>query len=125
MNIIERQTNLGNSLFQINTSMVRELASKQLENVTRYFETNREFAGRIPEITSVTDYLGLQREYNETLWNSARSAVETQAGVIREALAGTRDAVATAFAATEAETGESDSEVSAEPKVSQVKEAAA
>jgi hypothetical protein len=101
MNAIERQSNLGQSLFEINTNTVRALTSLQIENATRYFETNREFAGRISEISSLSDYFGLQREYGEALWSGARSAIEAQMVLIREATTGTRDAVTTAFSTEE------------------------
>ena len=103
MNIIEKQTSLGKSLYEINTSTIKEIAELQRENISTYFNTNREFAKRLPEITSFTDFMGLQKEYNETLWNNARGAVEAQTAIVKEAFSGTRDAVKLAFTAEEAE----------------------
>ena len=99
MNIIEKQTDLGKSLYEINSSTIKEIAELQRDNVIKYFDTNREFAKRIPEITNFSDFLNLQKEYNETLWNNAKGAVEAQTGIVKEAFTGTRDAVKVAFTA--------------------------
>ncbi|XOV90414.1 MAG: phasin family protein [Pseudomonadota bacterium] len=97
MNMIERQSELGKSLFEINTNTLKELANLQKENVEKYFETNRSFGERLPEVKSVSDFLALQREYGETLWNNTREAVETQTEIVRGAFAETTDALKTAF----------------------------
>lgn len=97
MNMIERQSELGKSLYEINTTTLKELVSLQRENVEKYFETNRTFGERLPEVKSVSDFIALQREYGETLWNNTREAVETQTDIVRGAFAETTDALKTAF----------------------------
>ena len=114
MNIIEKQTNLGKSLYEINTSTIKEIAELQRENISRYFNTNSAFAKRLPEITSISDFLGLQKEYNDTLWSNARGAVEAQTEIVKGAFSGTRDAVKVAFAAEETEVAETPAETKTE-----------
>lgn len=114
MNIIEKQTNLGKSLYEINTSTIKEIAELQGENISKYFNTNREFAKRLPEITSISDFLGLQKEYNETLWSNARGAVEAQTEIVKGAFSGTRDAVKLAFTAEETEVAATPAETKTE-----------
>jgi len=106
MNIIERQTELGKSLYEINTNTVRELAELSRENVEKYIETNRTFGERLPEVREVTTLMELQREYGETIWNNARVAVETQNDILRKAFESSRDALQTAFGSEATEVNE-------------------
>ncbi len=97
MSIIERQNELGKSLYQINTSTVSEIAELSRKNIEQYFEVNRSFGERLPEIREVGDFLSLQREYGETLWNNAREAMEAQNTILQNAFTETREAFTTAF----------------------------
>jgi len=97
MNIIEKQSELTKSLYEINTSTVKELATLQRENLEKYFETNRSFGERLPEIKNVSDFLALQREYGETLVTNAREAIETQNEIVRGAVEETTEAFRAAF----------------------------
>ena len=102
MSILEKQSTLGKSLFEINNSTVKELISLQRDNIQQYFDTNRDFGSRITEVTGITDFVGLQREYGQTLWNNAKGAVEAQNEIVKDAFMSSRDAVKTAFTAEEA-----------------------
>lgn len=97
MNIIEKQTELGRSLYEINSNTLKELATVQRESVEKYFETNRTFGERLPEIKSVTDFLALQREYGETLWSNAKDSVESQNEIVRTAFEEASSAMKTVF----------------------------
>ncbi len=119
MNMIERQSELGKSLYEINTNTLKELATLQKENIEKYFETNRSFGGRLPEIKSVTDFFTLQREYGETLWSNTREAVETQTEIVRSAFSETSEALKAAFKVEQAE------DVTPAPKKAKAKKPAA
>ncbi len=97
MNIIEKQTELGKSLYEINTSAIKEYFNLQRGNLEAYLEVNREFGSRLPEINDVTSVLTLQREYNETLWNNAKASVEAQTELLKGTFSETRDALKSAF----------------------------
>ena len=101
MSIIERQTELGRSIVEINTNTLRELVTLQRENFEKYFSTNRSFGEKLPEINGVSSFFSLQREYGETLWGNVREAVETQNGIFRGAFDETRLAFEKAFNTTE------------------------
>ncbi len=101
MSIIERQTELGRSIVEINTNTLRELVTLQRENFEKYFSTNRSFGEKLPEIKDVSSFFSLQREYGETLWGNVRDAVETQNGIFRGAFDETRLALEKAFNTTE------------------------
>ncbi|MCZ6502744.1 MAG: hypothetical protein O6945_09550 [Gammaproteobacteria bacterium] len=101
MSIIERQTELGRSIVEINTSTLRELVTLQRENFEKYFSTNRSFGEKLPEVNDVSSFVSLQREYGETLWSNVRDAVETQNGIFSGAFKETRLAFEKAFSTTE------------------------
>lgn len=101
MSIIERQSELGRSIIEINTNTLRELVTLQRENVEKYFSTNRSFSEKLPEVKDVSSFVGLQREYGETLWGNVKDAVETHNGILRGAFEETRLALAKAFTTEE------------------------
>ena len=102
MSIIEKQSVLGQSIVEINTNTVKELATLQKENIEQYFKTNQEFGQKLPEITDISTFVTLQREYGETLWNNVKAAVETHNGIVQSAFNETREAITLAFSSEEA-----------------------
>ncbi|MFP6809188.1 MAG: phasin family protein [Pseudomonadales bacterium] len=99
MSIIEKQSTLGRSIVEINTNTVKELATLQRENIEQYFQTNQEFGQKLPEVTDIATFVSLQREYGETLWNNAKTAVKTHNGIVQSAFNETREAITLAFSA--------------------------
>jgi len=97
MSIIEKQTALGRSIADINSNILKELVSLQRENIETYFATNQTFGEKLPEVTDISTFVALQREYGEALWNNAKTAAETQNGIVRHAFEDARDAVKIAF----------------------------
>ena len=97
MSIIEKQADLGRSLYEINSA---DLSRK---NIEQYFEVNRAFGEKLPEVRAVSSFFELQREYGETLWNNAREAVEAQNAILKNAFNETREVVSTAFRAEQEE----------------------
>ena len=101
MSIVERQTELGRSIVEINTNTLRELVALQRENFEKYFSTSRSFGEKLPEVKDVSSFVSLQREYGETLWSNVTEAFETQNGIFRGAFDETRLAFEKAFNTTE------------------------
>ena len=99
MNNIEKQVSLGRSLYQINTNTLSEMAELGRKNFEQYFEVNRSFGEKLPEVRELGSFLGLQREYGETLWNNAREAMESQSAILQSAFSDARDAIQAAFSA--------------------------
>ncbi len=106
MSIIEKQSTLGKSIVDINTNVVKSIATLQRENIEKYIETNQEFGKKLPEVTDISSFFSLQREYGETLWNNAKNAVESHNGVVRSAFEETRDAIKVAFTTEQVEASE-------------------
>lgn len=97
MNFIEKQTELGKSLYEINTSVMSHMTELSRKNIEQYFETNRAFGEKLPEVREIGSFFSLQREYGETLWNNAREAVEAQNEILTGAFNETREVVTSAF----------------------------
>ena len=101
MNVIEKQTELTKSLFNINSGALKEFTSQQKANVEKYIETNKSFGERLPEVRDISGFLTLQREYGESLWANAKSALETQNELVKTTFEETRDAFKLAMTSDE------------------------
>ena len=100
MSIIDRQMKLGRELVELNLQTTRRLFEVQTSGVRQYFETNEEFAKRLPEVRDVASFMELQREYGQTLWNDAQHSLRENGSVLREAVEHTGKALRTAFRGT-------------------------
>ena len=98
MNLVERQTKLGRSLYEINTQAMTDTADLARKNVEQYFNVNRSFGERLPEVRDVFSFFELQREYGETLIGHAREAMETQNAIFQNVVTETREVLESAFA---------------------------
>jgi len=102
MSIIEKQADLGRTLLQINANTLRGIFESQGENASKYFELNRSYAEKLPEVKGISDFFALQREYNESIWMGIRTSVEAQTELVKEAIEESGDAIKTAFQPEEA-----------------------
>jgi hypothetical protein len=97
MNMIEKQTELGKSLYEINTSTVSEIAELSRKNIEQYIEVNKSFGEKLPELREINDFMSLQREYGETMVSNVRTAIETQNAILQNAFTESREAFQAAF----------------------------
>ena len=97
MNIIERQRELGKSLYDINVNALKEFAALQRENIEQYLETNRAFGEKLPAVKDVSGFVELQREYGASLWSNVKHSFENQNELFRTAIEETREALKQAF----------------------------
>lgn len=98
MNILEKQADLGRTIFEINQNTLQELFKSTQENVQKYFALNTEFGQKLPEIRDVSSFVELQREYGESLWGNVRDASQSQTQIVWSAVEETGNAVRKAFA---------------------------
>jgi len=103
MNILEKQVKLGRDLFEINTGVVRQMVELQANGVRQYFETNQEFASKLPKVRDVSSFVEIQRDYGQALWSDAQSNFRTGGGVLKSAVENTGTALREAFNRDEAE----------------------
>lgn len=101
MNILEKQMKLGRDLFEINTGVVRQMVELQANGVRQYFETNQQFAGKLPNVRDVSSFVEIQRDYGQALWSDAQANLRTSGSVLKSAAQNTGTALREAFSATE------------------------
>lgn len=116
MNIIEKQTELGKSLYEINTSTMKEYFNLQRESFEKYVEMNREFGAKLPEIKDLSSAMELQKAYNETLWAHTKSNFEAQKDLLTGAFGNTRDALKVAYTFETEEAPKPKAKAKAKPK---------
>lgn len=101
MNILEKQMKLGRDLFEINTGVVRQMVELQANGVRQYFETNQQFASKLPNVRDVSSFVEIQRDYGQAIWSDAQSNLRNSGGVLKSAVENTGTALREAFSATE------------------------
>lgn len=97
MSMIQKQAELGRTLFELNIKTMQDLFATQQEQVRKYVELNTNFGSKLPEVRDVTSFMELQREYGETLWNNVRESGQTQVDILRAAVEKAGEAVRTSF----------------------------
>ena len=101
MSTLERQIALGRELFELNAGTLLRLVELQTHGVRRYFETNKAFAEKLPEIKDVSSFVALQREYGEALWKGFAENLRANGEVLGEAVGSAGELMRGAFAAEE------------------------
>lgn len=96
-NPIEKAQQLGQKLFEIQTSTMQELAAMQQKNLENYFEMTREFTTSLPTAQDPQHMMNLQREVSETLWKNYQETNETTGELVRTAWDEVGEAYRTAF----------------------------
>ena len=96
-NPMEKAQQLGQKLFEIQTSTMSELAAMQQKNLENYFEMTRQFTTRLPETQDPQQLLELQREVSETLWKNYQETNDNTGELVRTAWDQVGDAYRTAF----------------------------
>jgi len=97
MNMLQKQVEMGRALFEINQNTFQELARTQQDNFKKYMELNTDFSKRLPEVTDISTFVELQKEYNETLWTGVKDSTKGQVEVIKTAVEESGEAVRKAF----------------------------
>ena len=115
MSIIEKQSNLGRSIYEINSNTIKELATLSRENIEKYIDTNRTFGEKLPEVKDISTFVTLQREYGENIWNNVKEAVSTHNGIVRQAFEDTRLAFEEAYTPESTDSAESAESVESKP----------
>ena len=103
MSIADRQNELGKHLFQINANTLRGIGELQRDSVEKYFELNAAYWEKLADVTDLSGFVELQREFNEEMWNGVKESTQTQADLFKDALEDTGGAFRAAFSTEEEE----------------------
>ena len=94
MNIIERQTELGKSLYEINTSTLKSTSASSATE--KYVEMNREFGAKLPEPKTFLALWSCRRNTTK-LCGLTKSSFKAQSELFKGAFSNTREALKTAY----------------------------
>jgi len=97
MSVFEKQVQLTRTLFQINSTALREFSQIQRQNIGKYVELNKNYGQQLPALKSVADLFWLQREYSNMIWNGIKVSGNSQRQLLRDALQETGTALKTAY----------------------------
>ena len=84
MNPVEKQMQLGRSLFELNAATFKRLVELDADSFRTFVDTNRAFMERVPEAKDVAAFAALQREYGESIWEGAKSAWQARGEIFRD-----------------------------------------
>lgn len=97
MSVLQKQADLGRTFFEINQNAFKEILSNQRENVQKYFELNSSFSEKLPEVSDISGFVALQKEYGTSFWSGFKDATKTQSGIIKNAFEESGEAVRKVF----------------------------
>lgn len=84
-NPLENAQNLGQKLFEIQTSTITRLAELQRKNTERYLNMARSFGEKLPESQDPQALMNLQREMAESMWQGYQDSNQSASELVREA----------------------------------------
>lgn len=116
MNPLEKQFEIGRELVELNTQWFKKIAEFDVQNVQKYVELNQSFAQRLPEVKDVESFVGLQREYGETLWNGAQEVMRARGELVREVASANGEVLKSVYAPAEETKAEAKVETKAKAK---------
>lgn len=115
MSIISKQIELGKKLVQININTLRGFAELQRDGIERYFELNRGYGDKLPQVKDISGFVALQRDYSESMWTGFRSSIQSQASLVKEAFSETGAALKATYQPASKEAEAEEVEVAAKP----------
>ena len=104
MNPFEQQMKLGRELMELNSEWFRKLAEFDAKNLSDYVQFNQDFAGKLPDVKDIQDFMELQREYGEQLWNNTQAAMKARGEMLQDALNANGETLRKAFTPEEENT---------------------
>jgi len=85
-NGLENAAKLSRELFDLNNSTMTKFVELSSENFKKYMELNQSYVTRLPEVSDVSSFVELQREYGQNLWEGVQADLRTRGDIVREAV---------------------------------------
>jgi hypothetical protein len=102
-NGFEKSTQLGRQLFDLNNNTIAKFVELSSENFRKYLELNQNYVSKLPEVSDVSSFVELQREYGQNLWEGVQADLRARGEIVREAVEQTGSLVRGTFAEGEEE----------------------
>ena len=100
---MEKGAKLGRELFDLNNSAMVKIAELSAENFKKYLELNQSFVTKLPEVSDVSTFVELQRDYGQNLWEGVQSDLRTRGEIVRDAVEQTGSLVRGVFTEADAD----------------------
>lgn len=101
-NGMENATKLGRQLFELNNEIMVKFVELSSENFKKYLELNESYVSKLPEVSDLSSFVELQREYGQNLWEGVQADLRARGEIVREAVEQTGSLVRGTFSAEEA-----------------------
>ncbi|MGE0622706.1 MAG: phasin family protein [Pseudomonadales bacterium] len=101
-NGMENVAKLTRQLFELNNSTIVKFVDLSSENFKKYLELNESYVSKLPEVSDLSSFVELQREYGQNLWEGVQADLRARGEIVREAVEQTGSLVRGTFSADEA-----------------------
>ncbi len=85
-NGFENAGKLGRQLFELNNDTMAKFVELSADNFKKYLELNQNYVAKLPEVSDVSSFVELQREYGQNLWEGVQADVRARGELVREAV---------------------------------------
>ncbi len=85
-NGMENVGKLGRGLFDLNNATMIKFVELSSENFKKYLELNQNYVAKLPEVSDVSSFVELQREYGQNLWEGVQADLRARGEIVREAV---------------------------------------
>lgn len=83
-NGLENAGKLGRQLFDLNNNTMVKFVDLSTENFKKYLELNQSYVAKLPEVSDVSTFVELQREYGQNLWEGVQGDLRARGEIVRE-----------------------------------------
>ena len=101
-NGMENAAKLSRKLFELNNETMVKFVELSSDNFKKYLELNETYVSKLPEVSDLSSFVELQREYGQNLWEGLQSDLRARGEIVREAVEQTGSLVRGTFSADEA-----------------------
>ena len=102
-NGMEKGAELSRQLFDLNNSTIAKFVELSSDNFKKYLELNQNYVAKLPEVSDMSSFVELQREYGQNLWEGMQQDLRARGELVREAVESTGSLVRGTFGSKEAE----------------------
>lgn len=85
-NGLENAGKIGRQLFDLNNNTMVKFVELSSDNFKKYLELNQNYVAKLPEVSDVSSFVELQREYGQNLWESVQADLRARGEIVREAV---------------------------------------
>jgi len=102
-NGMENAAKMSRRLFDLNNDTMVKFVELSSDNFKKYLELNQNYVAKLPEVSDVSSFVELQREYGQNLWEGVQADLRARGELVREAVEQTGSVVRGTFTEEAAE----------------------